>query len=65
MKETITLEEIKKLYEEMNSRPCGDSYYTKWDGTFVSIDTGYAFEGIELFIEELEHKLKEIEDKEE
>ena len=62
MKEIITLEEIKKLYEEMESRPCGDSYFTKCDGTLVSIDTGYAFEGIELFIEELEHRLKELEE---
>lgn len=58
MKETITLEEIKELYDELNNRECGDSYFTKYDGTIISLDTGYAFEGIDLFIEELEHKLE-------
>ena len=58
MKQTITLEEIKELYEELNNRECGDSYFTKYDGTKISLDTGYAFEGIELFMEELEHKLE-------
>ena len=58
MKETITLEEIKELYDEMNSRECGDSYFTKYDGTIISTDTGFAFGGIEFFIEELEHKLE-------
>lgn len=58
MKETITLEEIKELYDEMNNREYGDSYFTKYDGTIISTDTGCAFGGIEFFIEELEHKLK-------
>ena len=58
MNKSITLEEIKALYEEMNNRPCGDSFFTKYDGTIITLDTGYAFEGIELFIEEIEHKLK-------
>lgn len=58
MKETITLEEIKELYDELNNRECGESYFTKYDGTRITLDTGYAFEGINLFIEELEHKLE-------
>lgn len=57
----ITLQQVKELYAELDSRECRDSYFTKWDGTKVSIDTGYAFGGIELFIEELEHRLKELE----
>ncbi len=57
MNEKITLEEIINLYNELQKRECGDSYFTKWDGTLITIDTGYAFEGIELFIEELKHKL--------
>lgn len=58
MKQTITLEEIKELYDELLERPAGDSYFTKYDGTIISLDTGYSFEGIDLFIEELEHKLE-------
>lgn len=58
MNEKITLEEIINLYNELQERECGDSYFTKWDGTRISIDTGYAFEGIELFMEELKHKLE-------
>lgn len=59
----ITIEEIKNLYEELDNRECGDSYFIKHDGTRIVIDTGYAFEGIKLFIEELEHKL-ELKEKE-
>lgn len=42
----------------MLKRPAGDSYFTKYDGEIISLDTGYAFEGIDLFIDELEHKLE-------
>ena len=58
MKKQITLEEIMSLYNELDERECGDSYFTKYDGTQISIDTGWAFAGIELFIEELKHKLE-------
>lgn len=58
MEKTITLKEIIDLYNELQNRECGDSYITKWDGTRYSTDTGYAFEGIEIFIEELKHKLE-------
>lgn len=60
MEDCISLEDIKKLYEEMENRPSGDSWFTKFDGSRITIDTGYSFEGIELFIEELEHKIEVI-----
>lgn len=58
MTEIITLKEILELYDEMQGRPCGDGWFTKYDGTEIDIDTGYAFEGIELFLEEIKHKIE-------
>lgn len=52
---TITLEEIINLYNEFEKRDRGYSFMTKYDGTRVSTDTGYAIEGIEFFIEEIKH----------
>lgn len=58
MEKTITLKEIIDLYNELDNRECGDSYFLKYDGTRYYTDTGYAFEGIKIFIEEIKHKLE-------
>lgn len=51
---------IDDLYEELNHRECGESYIYDFENYRVPMDVGYAFEGIDFFIRELKHKLKEL-----
>lgn len=50
---------IDELYKELYHREHGDSYIYDYDGDRIIMDVGYAFEGIEFFIKELKHKLKD------
>ena len=58
----MSFEELNKmiddLYKELDNRPMGESWITDYKNEDISLDTGYAFEGIRFFIEELKHKLK-------
>lgn len=49
---------IDKCYEELSGMESGDSYIVV-DGERIGIDTGYAFEGIQIFIEYLKKKMME------
>lgn len=49
---------IDKCYEEFSSMEMGNSYIVV-DGERISIDTGYAFDGIQIFIEYLKKKMME------
>lgn len=49
---------IDKCYEELSGMEMGDSYIIV-DGKRIEIDTGYAFEGIKIFIEYLKKKMME------
>lgn len=57
MKNEEIIEMVEKLNKEIWERPCGDSYATNYKGERITLDTGYAVEGIDFFIEELKHKL--------
>ena len=49
---------IDKCYEDFSKMESGDSYIVV-DVERISIDTGYAFEGIQIFIEYLKKKMME------
>lgn len=49
---------IDKCYEELSNMEMGDSYIIV-DGKRIEIDTGYAFEGVQIFIEYLKKKMME------
>lgn len=48
-------EYIDKAFDDLNKCQCGSSYIII-DGETYRIDTGYAFEGIELFIDYLKKR---------
>lgn len=50
---------IDETEEELDKRKQGESYIYNYKGEMVTIDVGYAWEGIKFFIKELKHKLKE------
>lgn len=50
---------IDKCYEELSGMEMGDSYIIV-DGKRIEIDTGYAFEGIQIFIKYLKNKMMEL-----
>lgn len=52
----------RKVYEELLNREGGESYILDRNGNRVSMDVGYAFEGIEFYLEELERINNEKED---
>lgn len=50
---------IDDTYEEICERKSGDSYIYDYNGKLITTDIGYAFDGIDFFIKELKHKIKD------
>lgn len=54
----ISLRELRELEQEMQNAPGGSSWL-KFDGIEYSTDWGYAFEGIDFFLDIIERRLSE------
>ena len=54
----ISLRELRELEQEIQKAPGGSSWL-KFDGIVYSADWGYAFEGIDFFLDIIERRLSE------
>ena len=57
MNEEDFIKFVEAVFIEIQERDNGNSYMIDYNGDEVALDTGYAMEGIEFFINELKHKL--------
>lgn len=52
-KESLSIDEIKRVYDEMIRRQEYEGTWIKADGQYEITDVGYAVEGAYLFLQEL------------